>query len=110
LESLDANGHLKVNGTAPVASDGSFYVKVPTERPIRFLLLDKKGSVLRRQHGWFWIRGGEQRICVGCHTGPAFSPENRVPGILKLTTTPFDLTGASLHASARNTSPGGSSR
>ncbi len=110
LESLDANGHVKVNGTAPVASDGSFYVKVPTERPIRFLLLDKKGTVLRRQHGWFWIRSGEQRICVGCHTGPAFSPENRVPGILKLTTTPFDLTGTSLHASARNTSPGGSSR
>ena len=110
LESLDADGHITVNGTAPVAPDGSFFVKVPGDRPIRFLLLDQKGAVLRREHGWFWSRGGEQRICVGCHTGPALSPENRSPEILQRTTTPFDLTGTSLHASTRNTSPGGMSK
>ncbi|HUV96865.1 MAG TPA: hypothetical protein VMV98_05285 [Acidobacteriaceae bacterium] len=110
LETRDAEGHVTVNGTAPVAPDGSFFVKVPGDRPIRFLLLDRRGAMLRREHGWFWIRGGEQRICVGCHTGPALSPENRVPEILRRTATPFDLTGTPLHASTRNTSPGGLSR
>ncbi len=110
LETLDAKDHVVVNGTAPVASDGSFYVKVPADRPIRFALLDRNGAVLRRQHGWFWIRSGEQRTCIGCHTGPALSPENRVPEILLRTTTPFDLTGTSLHASMQHGSPGGSSR
>jgi len=110
LESLDAKGHVVVNGTAPVASDGSFFVKVPGDRPIRFLLLDRRGAVVRREHGWFWSRGGEQRICVGCHTGPARSPENRVPGVLLQTTTPVDLTGTALHASTQNTSPGGKSK
>lgn len=110
LETLDANDQVTVNGTAPVAPDGSFFVKVPGDRPIRFLLLDRQGAVLRREHGWFWIRDGEQRICVGCHTGPALSPENHEPEILKRTTTPFDLTGSLLHASLRSTSPGGMSR
>ena len=110
LETLDAQGHVTVNGTAPVAPDGSFFVKVPSDRPIRFLLLDRKGAVLRRQHGWFWSRGGEQRTCVGCHSGPALSPENRAPETFQRTTTPFDLTGTSLHTSLRSTSPGGMSR
>lgn len=110
LESLDAEGHITVNGTAPVASDGSFFVKVPSDKSIRFLLLDQKGTVLRREHGWFWIRSGEQRICVGCHTGPALSPENHVPEILRRTTTPFDLTGTSLHASTQHGSQRGNSR
>ena len=110
LESLDANGHLTVSTTAPVAPDGSFFVKVPSDRPIRFILLDKNGAVLRRAHGWFWIRSGEQRICVGCHTGPALSPENRAPEIFQRSTFPFDLTGTAPHTSARTTSPGGSSR
>ncbi len=107
LESLDAKGHVIVNGTAPVASDGSFFVKVPGDRPIRFLLLDRKGVVMRRERGWFWARSGVQRICVGCHAGPARSPENRVPEVLLQNTTPVDLTGAQLHASAQNTSSGG---
>jgi hypothetical protein len=94
LESLDAQGHTVVAGTAPVESDGSFFVKTPADKPIRFALLDAKGTVLRQEHGWFWIRRGEQRICVGCHTGPERASENRVPAVLLRTTTPVDLTGA----------------
>ena len=74
-------------------SDGSFFVKAPADKPIRFSLLDEKGAVLRQEHGWFWIRRGEQRICVGCHTGPERGSENRVPAVLLRTTTPVDLTG-----------------
>jgi len=94
LETLDANGHAVVTGTAPVEADGSFFVKAPSDKPIRFALLDQKGAILRQEHGWFWIRSGEQRICVGCHTGPERSSENRVPAVLLRTTTAFDLSGA----------------
>ena len=110
LEMQNENGRAVSTGTAPVAPDGSFFVKVPADRPIRFLLLDKKGMVLRQQHGWFWIRAGEQRICVGCHTGLERSSDNRVPAVLQRTTTPVDLTGAALQASMPKGSPGGTSR
>jgi len=94
LEALDAQGRAVSMGTAPVESDGSFLVKVPANKPLRFALLDAKGAVVRQEHGWFWIRGGEQRYCVGCHAGPERSPENRVPAVLLRTTTAVDLTGA----------------
>lgn len=110
LETLNANGQVNVNSSAPIALDGSFFVKVPADQPIRFALLDRNGAVLRREHGWFWIREGEQRICVGCHAGPARSPENRVPEVLLHTTTPVDLASPMLHASAQSATPGGNSR
>lgn len=104
LEVQGANGRPMVTGTAPVEKDGSFFVQVPGNQPIRFALLDAKGTVLRRERGWFWARGGEQRICVGCHTGPERASENRVPDVLMRTTTPVNLTGGN---DARHTSPGG---
>ncbi len=107
LEMQDANGHAIVMGTAPVAPDGSFFVKTPSDRPIRFALLDAKGATVRQEHGWFWIRSGEQRICVGCHTGPERASENRVPEVLLRTTTPVDLSGAHTTGDAKSAEPGG---
>ena len=92
LEAQDAAGKTRTMGTAPVESDGSFFVEVPSDKPIRFALLDAKGAVLRQEHGWFWIRSGEQRICVGCHTGPERASENTVPAVLLRSTSPVDLT------------------
>jgi len=92
LEIQDVNGHAAVLGTAPVEKDGSFFVKAPADRPIRFALLNAKGEILRQEHGWFWIRRGEQRICVGCHVGPEHAPDNRVPAVLLRSTIPMDLT------------------
>jgi hypothetical protein len=103
LEAQDAAGRAIAMGTAPVEQDGSFFVKAPVDRPIRFELLDFKGTVLRQEHGWFWARGGEQRICVGCHAGPERASENRVPAVLMRTTVPVDLTGVKAVAAA----PGG---
>jgi hypothetical protein len=91
LETLDDAGHTVVNGKARVEADGSFFVKTPADKPIRFALLDKNGAVLRQEHGWFWIRRGEQRVCVGCHVGPEHSSENRAPDVLLHSTTPTDL-------------------
>ena len=94
-------GHAVVLGAAPVESDGSFFVKVPGDKPIRFAVLDAKGAILRQEHGWFWARGGEQRICVGCHAGPERASENRVPAVLLRTTTPVDLTGPAVRRANR---------
>jgi hypothetical protein len=92
VEVQDTNGRAVVAGNAPVELDGSFYVRVPGDRPIRFSLLDKKGTVIRQEQGWFWARGGEQRYCVGCHAGPERGSENRVPAVLMRSTIPTDLT------------------
>jgi hypothetical protein len=106
METLDA-GHAVVMGTAPVEPDGSFFVKAPADKPIRFSLLDDKGAVLRQEHGWFWIRRGEQRICVGCHVGPERASENHVPAVLLRSTTPVDLTGTAQTEALKQKTPGG---
>jgi len=93
VEAQGEDGRAVEMGVAPIESDGSFFVKTPGDRPIRFALLDGSGAVVRAERGWFWARGGEQRICVGCHAGPERAPENRVPQVLLRTTTPEDLTG-----------------
>jgi len=107
LETLDAQGHAVANGTVPVEADGSFFVRTPADKPIRFALLNAKGAVVRQEHGWFWIRSGEQRICTGCHAGPERASENRVPAVLLRTTIPVDLTGAKTVAPTQGGSPGG---
>jgi hypothetical protein len=106
LETQDASGGAVVLGSSPVESDGSFFVKVPADRPIRFLLVDEKGTVVRQEHGWFWIRRGEQRICVGCHTGPERAAENNVPAVLLRSTIPVDLSGAPAPDNARQAEKG----
>jgi hypothetical protein len=80
-------------GQTAVDPDGSFFVQVPADRPIRFELLDSAGRSLRTQKDFFWARPGEQRVCVGCHTGPERAPGNRVPGVLERTQTPVVLGG-----------------
>jgi len=91
VEVQDGDGKAVIAGKAHVEQDGSFYVRVPGDKPIRFSLLDKKGTVLRRERGWFWARAGEQRYCVGCHAGPERGSENHVPATLLRSTVPTDL-------------------
>jgi hypothetical protein len=94
LYTRDAAGAPKLLGIAPVERDGSFFVQVPSEQPLQIELLDNAGKTLKRETGFFWMRRGEQRGCVGCHAGPETSPENAVPMTLLKSTTPADLTGA----------------
>ena len=93
LYTHDGAGNTRLLGTAPVERDGSFFVHVPTEQPLQIELLDSAGATLKRESGYFWMRRGEQRICVGCHAGPETAPENAVPMILLKSTTPSDMTG-----------------
>lgn len=106
METQDAAGHAVVAGTAPVETDGSFFVKIPADTPVRFALLNARGMVLRQERGWFWARRGEQRICAGCHVGPERAVENRVPAVLLRSTTPADLTGAAQAEATRRKMPG----
>ena len=80
-------------GQAPVERDGSFYVQVPADKPIRIELLNAAGRTVRAEREWFWMRPSEQRVCVGCHAGPERSPENKVPEVLNRTIVPFKLLG-----------------
>jgi hypothetical protein len=100
LYARDSAGIAKLLGTAPVERDGSFFLQVPADQPLQIELLGSSGKTLKRQAGWFWMRAGEQRACVGCHAGPETAPENAVPMILLKSTAPADMTGASTHASS----------
>jgi hypothetical protein len=95
LYSKAESGKAKLLGGSNVEPDGSFFLKVPADQPLQIELLDASGKTLKRQQGWFWLRKGEQRICVGCHTGPERAPENAVPAVLVKSTTPVNLTGSS---------------
>jgi hypothetical protein len=110
LETHDTDGRPISLGTAPVEPDGSFFVKVPGDKPLRFALLDASGVILRQERGWFWARGGEQRYCVGCHAGPERAPDNKVPAVLLRSTTPVDLTKPIEVAPTPRTASGGLSR
>lgn len=91
METIDPAGKVLDLGSAPIEADGSFFVQTTGNRPVRFIVEDKKGRVLRAERGWMWIAKGEQRICVGCHSGPERSSTNKVPAVLLRTTTPTDL-------------------
>jgi hypothetical protein len=93
LYTRDDAGQAKLLGSAPVERDGSFFLHVPSDQPLQIELLDGSGRTLRREAGFFWMRRGEQRACVGCHAGPETAPENTVPMILLRSTTPADMTG-----------------
>jgi hypothetical protein len=92
LYTQDSSGKMKLLGTAPVERDGSFFVHVPSDQALQIELLDAAGKTLKRESGFFWMRRGEQRVCVGCHAGPETAPENAVPQILLKSTIPTDMT------------------
>ncbi len=100
LYTRDRTGTAKLLGEAPVERDGSFFLQVAADQPLQIELLDNSGKTLKRQGGWFWMRRGEQRACVGCHAGPETAPENAVPMILLKSTTPVDMTGTSTRVSS----------
>jgi hydrazine synthase alpha subunit-like protein len=94
-----SDGQERNLGEAPVEADGSFFVQVPANWPVRFVLLDAKGQVIREEHGWVWTRPGEERGCTGCHGDKAVAPDNRWPLTLRRFDTPTPL-GEINHASA----------
>jgi hypothetical protein len=78
-------------GEAHVEQDGSFYIAVPPDRPVRFELLGADGLVMHAQQSWIWARPGEEHGCAGCHEDRAVAPENRWPLALRRFDTPTSL-------------------
>lgn len=92
LYTRSATGEVVLIGSSPVEKDGSFFVHVPSDQPLQMEVLDHAGATLQREHGWFWMKRGEQRECVGCHAGPERAPDNVVPTVLLRSTDPVDMT------------------
>jgi len=86
-----ASGRERSLGEAPIEKDGSFYLAVPPDRPVRFELLDAAGRVVSEQRSWIWSRSGEEHGCVGCHENRALAPENRWPLALRRFDAPIRL-------------------
>ncbi len=79
--SINANAAFesRVLGTAPLESDGSFYVEVPADRPVRFQVLDGEGTVLLHETEFNFVRPGERLTCVGCHEPKGETPSMSLP-------------------------------
>ena len=97
LYTRSSQGEAVLLGNSPVEKDGSFFLHVPADQPLQMELLDHAGATLQREHGWFWMKRGEQRVCVGCHAGPERAPENAVPAVLLRSTDPVDMTKSATH-------------
>jgi hypothetical protein len=93
LYSQGAEGQPALLAETPVESDGSFFLHVPSEQPLCMELRDRAGRVIEAERGWFWMRRGEQRVCVGCHAGPERAPENAVPKVLLRADVPVPMIG-----------------
>jgi hypothetical protein len=78
-----------VLGETPVADDGSFYLEITADQPIRFQSLDKNGELIRVPSSWMWVRPNERRGCVGCHEDRETAPRNVVPKAIE--SEPFAL-------------------
>ena len=83
-----ASGSERVLGEAPVESDGSFYIAVPPDQPVRFETINAGGKLVHAQKSWIWSRSGEERGCVGCHDDKAVAAENTWPLALKRLDSP----------------------
>jgi hypothetical protein len=68
-QSIAANAAFRTRllGTVPIQPDGSFYVEVPADTPVRFELLDADGRMLVHETEFNAVRPGETKGCIGCH-------------------------------------------
>jgi hypothetical protein len=66
-------------GVVEVSEDGSFYIQVDANTPVRFESINRAGQTIRGPSAWMWVRPNERRSCIGCHEDRELAPENRVP-------------------------------
>lgn len=95
VQPASATGYIptRILGEVPPAADGSVYLKVPANRPLRIQLVDQDGFTVVNERAWFWVRPNERRVCIGCHENREHAPPNQAP--LATRRTPTDLTDAS---------------
>lgn len=76
-------------GDVTLESDGSFFVRLPTDTPIVLDVVDDAGRVVASQRTPFWVRPGETRGCIGCHEDPDTTPPNVRPLAVLRETVPL---------------------
>lgn len=81
VTSSSATGYIpsRILGEVPLASDGSVYLKVPADRPLRLQLVNPQGFTIANERAWFWVRPNERRVCIGCHENRELAPSNVTP-------------------------------
>jgi len=91
VHAASATGTLpsRILGEVAPAADGSLYLEVPADRPLRLQLLDREGFAIVNERAWFWVRPGERRVCIGCHEDRELAPRNAAP--LAVADEPVDL-------------------
>ena len=62
-------------GTAPLAADGSFFLEVPADRALALQAVDGEGRTVVNELSWIYVRPGERRSCVGCHSPRQGAPD-----------------------------------
>ena len=80
-QSIAANAAFRTRdlGIVPVHPDGSFYVEVPADTPLRFELLDGEGRMLVHETEFNYVRPGETKGCMGCHESRKSASANQRP-------------------------------
>ena len=66
-----------------VKEDGSFYLKLDADSPLRIEALNSQGETVRGPSDWIYLRANERRACVGCHADPELAPKNFQPLAIK---------------------------
>ena len=83
--SINANANFRTRllGTVPLDQDGSFFVEVPADTPLRFQLLDEDERVLVHETAFNYVRPGETKGCIGCHEPKHVAVTNKPPTAAK---------------------------
>ncbi len=66
-----------------VKDDGSFYLKLDANLPVRIETLNSQGEIVRGPSDWIYLRPNERRACTGCHADPELAPRNIQPLAVK---------------------------
>lgn len=80
-------------GTVPLAPDGSFSVEVPADTAIAFQAVDGEGRSELNEMSWIFVRPGEFRGCVGCHSSRQAAPPSLTTRMEAMRATPLKLLG-----------------
>ncbi len=76
---VEVLGLEKSLGIVQMEKDGSIYLKVDADTPVRIQTLDANNNIISGPSEWIWVRPFERRGCIGCHENHELVPQNIVP-------------------------------
>jgi len=76
---IELLGLEKSLGIIEMEKDGSVYLSVVADTPVRIQTLDADNNIVSGPSEWIWVRPFERRGCIGCHENHELVPQNTVP-------------------------------